>query len=405
MLIKTPTLDKTKIYGTALGLCWITILSCLLLKFFGFREFILPDFTNSLNPWIRRTINLFTYELNSMFYLIILIKRKPTVKEITLMLCLSLIPFALSLFTITYNFKIIAEISIYFIVGLYCIKDKWYKILLESILILGIFTVYQVITFGYKEINPHIIVDNFILEKILSLDLYIMLLLTALHNLKKGGYIYDRWFRFLVILSKRIFSKKSLQQNQKLIKEVDKDRAQDVENELGYKIFIIILSIFQYTVVGTACYFVNNVVLEYIIVTISFFTLRSVFGKSYHVNSIIKCTTLSIIVFISTTRLTLPLEVSILFNIVLGLVVAYMMYVMYHYVKYTNAQGITLERGMTKHDLDTLCEYYNIEHIEKAVLTDFYCNRFKIPKIAMKYNYSVDNINKIKAKAIKKIRN
>ena len=50
MLIKPPTLDKAKIYSTTLKLCWITILSCLLLKFFGFREFILPDFTNSLNP-------------------------------------------------------------------------------------------------------------------------------------------------------------------------------------------------------------------------------------------------------------------------------------------------------------------------------------------------------------------
>ena len=69
-MIKIPTLDKAKIYGTTLKLCWITILSCLLLKFFEFREFILPDFTNSLNPWIRRIINLFTYELNSIFYLI-----------------------------------------------------------------------------------------------------------------------------------------------------------------------------------------------------------------------------------------------------------------------------------------------------------------------------------------------
>lgn len=400
MKIKTPTLNKSKICSSTLALCWITILSCMLLKLFGYKEFIMPEYTYNINPWLHRVINFILYEINTICYLLLLIKRTPKLKEIFLALGLALIPFTLSLFIVTANYKIFAEIIIYFVLGIICLKDKWYKVLLESIVILTIFTIYQLITFIYKAINPHIIVqENILVDIFLSIDLYIMLILTVLHTFKKGGYIYDKWFKFLVILPKRIFSKKSLQQNQKPIQKV-----KDETNEIGFKIFIVVLSIFQFTLVGTVCYFVNNVVLEYVIITISCFVLRPIFGKSYHADSVIKCTTLAMIVFTTVTRLALPLEITVLFNVFLGLIVAYMMRVMYYYIKYTGAEGITIERGMTKANLDLVCTGKDLTLLEKEILTDFYCNKFKIPKIAMKYHYSVDSVNKIKAKALEKIR-
>lgn len=400
MKIKTPTLDKVKIYEATLKLCWATIIICTILKFFGFNEFQFPEYTYNINPWIRRIINFILYEINTICYLLVLIKRKPKVKEILLAIGLAVMPFTLSLFIITVNFKIIAEVIIYFILGIICLKDKWYRVLLESVLVSLIFIAYQRITMLYKNINPHILVTyNFVADKLLSVDLYMLLIITILYNFKKGGYIYDRWFKFLVLLPKRIFSKKSLQQNQKPIQKV-----KDETNEIGFKIFIVVLSIFQFTLVGTVCYFVNNVVLEYVIITISFFILRPIFGKSYHADRVIKCTTLAMVVFTTVTRLALPLEITVLFNVFLGLIVAYMMRVMYYYMKYTSSEGITIERGMTKANLDLVCTGKDLTLLEKEILTDFYCNKFKIPKIAMKYHYSVDSINKIKAKALEKIR-
>mgnify|MGYP003318834690 CR=1 FL=1 len=81
-----------------------------------------------------------------------------------------------------------------------------------------------------------------------------------------------------------------------------------------------------------------------------------------------------------------------------------MMFVMYHFIKYTTTQGITIARGMSKEAMKEICITNNLSDIEEGILTDFYCNRWKLPKIAMKYGYSVDSINKKKAEALKKIK-
>ena len=285
-------------YSCLLSISWITIIACVILKFLGSDAFILPDYTYNINIWVIRLINFITYEINTLFYLVIILKRKPKLFEVLVSISFALIPFGLSLFVITYNYKMIAEFIMYFIIAKLFIKDKWYKILLETVTVSIIFIVYQIFTFIYKEINVSIIVDNVILELMLSIDLYILLMLTALDCIKKGGYIYDRGFRFLVVLSKRRFSKKNVRQNQECIQN------KKVDNEFGFKLFIVMLSIFQITLVGTICYFVNNTIIEYIVICLSFFFLRKVFGKSYHSNSVITCTTLSILVFVSATRLT-----------------------------------------------------------------------------------------------------
>ena len=394
--MKYKPIDKGRMYSCLLVISWLTILSCTVLKLFGSNAFVLPEFTYNINIWIIRLINLITYEINSMFYLLILIKRKPTKTEILVTLFLSLIPFGLSLFIVTYNYKMIAELIVYILLAILFIKDKWYKPIIEAVTIAVIFIAYQFFTFIYKEINVNIIVDNIVLELVLSIDLYILLTLTTLNSMKKGGYIYDRGLRFLVVLSKYGFSKKNVRKDQKCI--------QGQEVEFGFKLFIVMLSVFQIVLVGTICYFINHTLIEYIVICLSFFFLRKVFGKSYHSKSVISCTTLAILVFVSATRLTLPASISILCSVLIGCLVAYMMFVMYHFIRYTTAQGITIMRGMDKEALKEICVVNNLSPVEEGILIDFYCNRWKIPKIAMKYGYSVDSINKKKAEILKKIK-
>lgn len=71
---------------------------------------------------------------------------------------------------------------------------------------------------------------------------------------------------------------------------------------------------------------------------------------------------------------------------------------------HTTAQGATITRGMSKEAMKEICIANNLSDIEEGILTYFYCNRWKIPKIAMKYGYSVDSINKKKAEILKKIK-
>ena len=386
--MKYQPIDKGRMYSCLLAISWTTILACTILKLFGSTAFEMPEFTYNINIWLIRLINLITYEINSMFYLVILIKRKPNNKEIITTLLFSLIPFGLSLFIITAPFKMLAEIIVYLALSLIFVKGKWHKNVIETFVISSMMIFYQFITFIYKGINVNIIVDNIVLELVLSIDLYILLTLTTLDAIKKGGYLHDRGFRFLVVLSKRRRSEESVRQNQVCVQQ---------KEDVGFKLFIVMLSVFQIVLVGTICYFVNNTIIEYIIVCLSFFFLRKVFGKSFHTNSVITCTTLSILVFVSATRLTLPASISILCSVLIGCLVAYMMFVMYHFIRYTTAQGITITRGMSKEAMKEICITNNLSDIEEGILTDFYCNRWKIPKIAMKYGYSVDSINKKKA--------
>ena len=226
-----------------------------------------------------------------------------------------------------------------------------------------------------------------------------MMILTYLYANKKGGYIYvqfiRRWKELLAIISNRKRIKKSLQQN------VQKESIKD--DDKGFTIFTIVLSLFQFMLVFTLCYFINNTTWQFVIIFVSFCVLRAVFGKSYHCNSIITCTSLSCLVFVIATRLSLPPYISTLCNVIIGLLVAYMMYVLYYFNKYTNPQGITLSRGMNQETLMEMCSDLQLTDIEMKVLTDFYVKRKSLQSIAMTIGYSKINVSKIKQKAIKKI--
>ena len=288
-------------------LCWVTILVCTILKFFGYKEFEIPHFDFAIDIWLQRFINLILYNLNTIAFTLILIKRKPTLKKMISILIISSMIFTISLFESVAFLKFILEIIFYFCIGVLCIKDKWYKILLEVIVISALIILYQFITVSYKNYNVNLAVFDFIPSLVLQIDYYAFILLTIVYSFKKGGYIYGYWKSILVLLPKRKCTKESVQQNQN-----------DVSQEVGYKLFLIVLSIAQIFLVGTVCYFVNNVILEYFIIIISFFVMRQVFGKSYHADGVLACTTLSVIVFTIATRLPLPQWLSIFCNIFIG---------------------------------------------------------------------------------------
>ena len=390
--------NKSKMYGSLIALCWATILLCLVLKLFGSKQFEMPEYTYNINIWIIRLINFVFYIVNSIFFLLLLVKRKPKAKEILLTILLSIPTFMLS-FCINYpillSLRYILEYINYFIIGMYCLKDKWYKVLLETISISITILFYQLITMLYKNINIDLIVENFVVRKMLLIDFYLLLTLTTLKYFKKGGYIYGwRRNRFLVVFSNKRRSKKTLQQN--LQKE-------SVDESKGFKLFALMLAVFQFMLVFTLCYFINNTTWQFVIIFVSFCMLRAVFGKSYHCNSIITCTSLSCLVFVIATRLSLPPYISTLCNVIIGLLVAYLMYALYYFNKYTNSQGITLSRGMSLDSLTKLCSDIQLSDVERKILTEYYVNRKSLQYIANKVGYSIDNEKKIKAKIIKRI--
>ena len=80
------------------------------------------------------------------------------------------------------------------------------------------------------------------------------------------------------------------------------------------------------------------------------------------------------------------------------------MYMWYYYAKYTNATGITICKGMSKENLIELSLIYDWSELEYNILRDYYVNRIGLENIAYNYDYSVANIKKIKANALKKLK-
>lgn len=389
--------NKEKVYSRLIVLCWLTIFLCFILKLFGSKEFEMPNYAYNISDTIQKIVNYIFYIANSIMFSLVLIKRKLNFKEILIVIGLSTPLFVISLFPKLLFVKFILEFVVYFLIGKIILKDKWYKILIESVLILLIFSVYQLISMSYKNINIKINIDNFVVSKLMSIDYYIMMILTYLYASKKGGYIYGQWFRFLVILSKRKRIKKSIQQVPSNLQK------ESVGNDNGFKLFTLMVAVFQFMLVFTLCYFINKTTWQFVIIFVSFCVMRAVFGKSYHCNTIIGCTTLSCFVFLIATKLSISSYITILCNVLIGLLVAFMMFVMYHYSKYTNAQGITLSRGMDKESLLAMCENLQLNDMEQRIMVDFYVNKKSNLQIAMALGYSEDNIKKIKAKIIKRI--
>lgn len=396
--MKVQPINRHKMYSAMVKLCIITIISCCILRIFGYHGFDLSITNVPLHHIIRKIINGILYLINSFSFILLLTKCKlKWYKYIPVALVYSTI-FILSLSKQLLPITVLLELISYIVFALIYIKDKWYKKIIEAVTIFGIFTLVEFILGVTKSLNVHQFQYNFTEGVILMIDYYIIKFLLIL-KFYKGGHVYVSiliwgrlgWKTFLDILSKRKRNQKSLQQNKENIQEV------------GYKFFVVFLSIAQFAIVGTACYFVNHVFLQYIIVAVSFFVMKAVFGHSYHAETIIKCTTLACIIFISATRLSLPLPISVLFNIILGTVVAYIMYIFYYFFKFTDKNGKTIYRGMSKEELDAMCKDIDLEEIEYNVLYQYYCCKKKRYLIGNDLGYSEDNISKIKKKALDKL--
>ena len=359
----------------------------------------MPEYTYNLNIWIIRLVNYVLYLINSICFSMLIAKRKLKLKETFIVIGLCTPLFIMSLYSFLLIPKFILEIIIYILIGKLLLKDKMWKVTLEAITIFLIINVYQIISLMFKSLNVRIVANNFVVDKLLLFDYYIMIVLTYLKASKRGGYIYARFRRFklLVVLSNRRSRKESISKNQSVIHK------ESVESEKGYKLFVVMLSVFQFTLVGFLCYFINNVTWQYIVVFISFVVMRLCFGKSYHCNSVIACTTLSCVTFISATRLGLPPHISVLCNVLNGCLLAYLMYVLYYFFKYTTAQAITIQKGMSKDLLLIVCKENNLTEFETNILIEYYCNRNKLLWIANKYGYSEDRLKAIKRNILERI--
>lgn len=171
----------------------------------------------------------------------------------------------------------------------------------------------------------------------------------------------------MVFISKRKGKESRLREDQAPVQK---------EVEPGYIVYLIILSFTQITIVGTACYFVHNTIINFAFIFFSFVIMRARFKETYHADSILKCTTLSILIFYTATRVSLPVRISTLSTILVGAMVAYLLFVYAIYNKAKNKEKdykfMTIEELQEKLpqfssvEIDLLYDYWHRDHTESV---------------------------------------
>lgn len=180
---------------------------------------------------------------------------------------------------------------------------------------------------------------------------------------------------------------------------------------LVYYSIVVLTQLFQLSCVIMIAV-INNAVYEFVGIYLGLITGRIVFRKSWHSKSILVCSLITFVIFYFLTRGTLPVGVSITCSYLLGVVLAYVLYLLAELEERVDTNiNIKDELGDTKIDLKNL----TIEEIRNLCIkncfsetdTNFLIDFIKNPKglkkyeIAIKYNYERSYIYQRARKLIK----
>lgn len=389
---------KLKVYKTTLIISVIVILVAFIMKLCGCSDFDIPIIDNAINNnlLIKYICYGLLYTLHSIIVIILIIKRKLSFKEIILLIIIFMIIYLINGFLNLGYIKFIIEMIAFTIPSYIMTKNK--KIPIEVFMIYFLNFIYQLISMLTKNLTIGIYKETFTTNLIFQIDYYMLLIISVLYFLKKGEHVYEIFLEFIkrwrmgsfnLIHSKRNCKEKCIQQNQTSNQEVD--------FEISYAIFNIVLAIFQILTVGFVCWLIKNTIINFIVIYLSFVFLRKVLGHSYHADTVIKCTTLSIFIFACATELSLDINFSLLSSVLSGLLTAIFLHILYYYNNFIKGKN-----DITKLDLNELkIRLGYLEQIEIEMLYDYWHRgSTTVDEVAEKYGY-----NKMKVyRTLKKIK-
>ena len=389
---------KERVYLHCILLCLMILFVSLVLKLLGRNDFDMPMIDSELNnnEVLEIIVYLILYNINGLMILNIIIKRKFKKFE-----------YLISILGITLTYFINAMINVgyfYFLIDI-CILSilviKFTKepmLFIETLIVYGLNLLYQYLSLIIKDLNIALASELFTTSVIFQLDYYMLLCITLLYFKRKEVNIYElvykfvRWnvATFILFLTKRGSKEKRIQQ--------PKESSTHKQVEIGYSIYCFLLSLFQIVLVGTACYFVKNTIFNFLFIFVSFIVLRATFGKSYHADTVLKCTTLSMLTFVLATKLSLNIDISLFSSVFVGLILAFIFHTTYYYQYFVKAKSDMTKLGLE--DLKITLNY--LSETEINLLYDYWHrdNNTSVDDIALKYGYNSKKIYR----TIKKIK-
>ena len=150
--------------------------------------------------------------------------------------------------------------------------------------------------------------------------------------------------------------------------------------------------------------FISDKIIEFTIFMLTYTIIRDEFQKAVHgsdfTNSshkgIILCRIITIIVQVVSIIFLIKIDISKYFNIILSISLGIINFLTKDYLEHM-VRKIKFYKGMSIDDIPK-----DLVGNEYEIIYQYYVKRYKLDKIAFNLNYSKDNINKIKAKIIKR---
>lgn len=164
----------------------------------------------------------------------------------------------------------------------------------------------------------------------------------------------------------------------------------------------IIYTLLTTIVLATSSIF--GLLLEMSLFIIYFYSIKGLFTKQFHADTICKsptravqlCFTITFLTQLTFITILVHFELSFYTNIYLGIGLGLFSYILQDYFE-CKFKKLVFFKGMKVEDLPN-----DLVGIEYEVMKRYYVDRYQIKEIASDLGYGIDNIKKIKAKIIKR---
>lgn len=278
-----------------------------------------------------------------------------------------------------------------FIVPMIILKKITFKNQLKYIILMNL---YQLISLFIRSIGINTSYNNFLVESLLNIDQLLLLAITYnLHFMKGGSKLCGEEVEvFSSLQMKKNFSnlQRKLQKSYSNFKELNKEEKATV---IIYTILSLIWNVFTLVVVlliGS----LNDTLIECIFIITSFWLSKRIFGKAFHLKSMLQCFGLSNLTYYVLNRITTPLGISILIPIMLGVGLSYVT------SKFVKKKYMSLYKGMPLEEFnDSILKVLDKDSTNYKICYDYFIEKENAIFLGRKYNYTEANIRKITGKA------
>lgn len=385
--------DYDKYLSTSLKVYLFVLVIIFILKLVGLDYFGL-DVNNSImiiiDNFLTKTKLVYLIDFITLFimfyiYMAIVCNNKKVYKETFIA---TLIEFTLQYFLMKIDkntaYKSYIDFAIFMIAPIFINKKLKVR---KQLFIILLIIIYQIISYVVRN---QVIYSNYyskIEDILLNIDLYIMLFITYKIYFMKGDVnVCHEVGSSLQMKANLKNLQKKFQKNYSNFKKLNK---QEKATIIIYSILSLFWNVFTLVIVLIIAK-LNDTFIECIFIITSFWLSKKVFGKTFHLKSMVQCFIVSNVTYYILNRITTPTGISILIPIMLGVGLSYIT------SKLVKRTYKPLYKGMPKEEFEnTILKVVDKDSSKYNICYDFFINKQNAIYLSHKYNYSEPGIRKI----------